>query len=221
MIRINLLRDRRVKPAGGPEEAPTEPFPAPEPDAGPSMGVGFDDYARADEVYFPTTKRFNSFHLALIISGVVLAGLIVWSFIAADAVDEARTERDGLEAALTEARSGSAELDALIAQHDALGRRIEALKLMSSPGGSAERYLDLLQAVNEAVPQRDIWLSELREREGSVQLKGNTYNHFALADILEGLIDDPALSAVRQGGAQSIDVEGSRVLQFDFSAKLD
>jgi Tfp pilus assembly protein PilN len=222
VIRINLLQDRRVKLAESQPEAtpPAEDFGLTEPET-PSMGVGFEDYEGTDEVYFTSTKRFNAFTTALIVGGAVVVGLAVWTFIAGNAVDEAREERQALELALEQARADSAELEALEQEHDRLARRVEALKTMARPGGTGERYISLLQAVNEATPQRDVWLSELREREGSVQLKGNTYNHFALADILEGLIDDPQLAAVKQGGAQSIDLEGSRVLQFDFTARLE
>lgn len=220
MIRINLLRDRRA-PTGSVEPTAEESSFAPVGETQPSMGVGFDDYARDDDVYITTGRRLNPFHLSLIIAGVVLVGLVIWSVIAGGTVDTARAERDRLESAVAQARADATDLEHLLAQHETLGRRLEALRTMSRPGGSAERYLRLLQAVNLATPQRDIWLSELRERNGSVQLKGNTFNHFALADILQGLIEDPALSEVHQGGAQSVDLDGSRVLQFDFSARLD
>ena len=75
--------------------------------------------------------------------------------------------------------------------------------------------------MNAAVPKREVWLTEVRERGGSVDIRGNTYSDHSIAAVLDELLKSSHLSDVKPLGAKSVDLGGAKVLQFEFSAKLD
>lgn len=217
MIRINLLRDRRVRQAPAEEPAGRSTPPV---EAAPAMGVGFD--AGAPEEYYPSLRRgLNAFKLALLVSGALIAGMIIWSFLAGSVADEAQAELDAVQAQAAQLKESTADLAALQQQHADLAARVEALTVLTRPDGPDDRYLALLSDINNSVPERDAWLLELRERKGSVSLKGDTYSDQAVAEILDRMLKSARLSAVKPLGAKSADLAGSKVLQFEFSARLD
>jgi Tfp pilus assembly protein PilN len=220
MIRINLLVNRRVVPAptAGAETAPTA---APEPLA-PSMGVGFDELETRREEYYPVRRTgLNAFLVSLIVAGVLIAGMVVWSFLAGGVADDAREAHSRLETEIADAKGAAPDLEALEARRAETSANVMALQHLAEPGGAVERYIGLLNAVNAAVPKREVWLTEVRERGGSVDIRGNTYSDHSIATVLDELLKSPHLSGVKPLGAKSVDLGGAKVLQFEFSAKLD
>ncbi len=227
MIRVNLLKNRRIEPPT--EEASSfegfdEPVVATEPPAGTtsSMGASLSGFDDASESYYSQKiGGINSFRLALLIGGAMIVGMVVWAFLAGGVVDAARAERTRLENELVVAAESRPDIESLIVQHGELAARVDSLTILANPGGATERYINLMSEINLSLPQRDLWLTELRERDGSVAIKGNSFNHFALADILDDLLESEYLSKVKQGGAKSAEIGGSKLLQFEFSAHLD
>ncbi len=226
MIRVNLLKNRHIEPPTE-ETSSFEGFAEPASETEPagtttSMGaslVGFDD--TTEDFYSRKVGGINSFRLAMLIGGAMIVGMVVWAFLAGGVVDDARAERTRLEAELTLAAESRPDIEALIGQHGTLAARVDSLTVLASPGGATERYINLMSEINLSLPQRDVWLTELRERDSSVAIKGNSFNHFALADILDELLESEYLSKVKQGGAKSAEIGGSKLLQFEFSAHLD
>jgi Tfp pilus assembly protein PilN len=219
MIRINLLVNRRVtpSPAAG-TEAPTA---APEAPA-PTMGVGFDELQTRREEYYPVRRTgLNAFSVSLVVAGVLVVGMVVWSFLAGGVLTDEREARGRLEAQIADARAAAPDLEALEQRRAETSANVMALERLAEPGGAVERYVGLLNAVNAAVPKREVWLTEVRERGGSVDIRGNTYSDHSVAAVLEELIQSPHLSGVKPLGAKSVDLGGAKVLQFEFSARLD
>jgi Tfp pilus assembly protein PilN len=219
MIRINLLVNRRVIPApAAGTEAPTS---APESPA-PSMGVGFDELDTRREEYYPVRRTgLNAFFISLIVAGVLIVGMVVWSFLAGGALADERDARGRLEAQIADAKGAAPDLAALEQRAAETSANVMTLTHLAEPGGAVERYIGLLNSVNAAVPKREVWLTEVRERGGSVDIRGNTYSDHSVATILEELLGSPHLSGVKPLGAKSVDLGGMKVLQFEFSARLD
>ncbi len=219
MIRINLLVNRRVIPA--PAAGAEAPTAAPEPLA-PSMGVGFDELDTRREEYYPVRRTgLNAFFISLIVAGVLIVGMVVWSFLAGGALADERDARGRLEAQIADARGAAPDLEALEQRAAETSANVMTLTHLAEPGGAVERYIGLLNAVNAAVPKREVWLTEVRERGGSVDIRGNTYSDHSVATVLEELLNSPHLSGVKPLGAKSVDLGGAKVLQFEFSARLD
>jgi Tfp pilus assembly protein PilN len=219
MIRINLLVNRRVIPApAAGAEAPTS---APESPA-PSMGVGFDELDTRREEYYPVRRTgLNAFFISLIVAGVLIVGTVVWSFLAGGVLADERDARGRLEAQIADAKGAAPDLAALEQRAAETSANVMTLTHLAEPGGAVERYIGLLNSVNAAVPKREVWLTEVRERGGSVDIRGNTYSDHSVATILEELLGSPHLSGVKPLGAKSVDLGGMKVLQFEFSARLD
>jgi Tfp pilus assembly protein PilN len=221
LIRINLLVNRRVAPAVAPGEEAASAAVVPGP-VTPTMGVGFDELETRPEEYYPVRRTgLNAFVVSLIVAAVLIVGTVVWSFIAGGVVDDALEARGRLEAEIAEARGAAPGLEALEQRRADTSSRVMALERLAEPGGAAERYVGLLNAVNAAVPKREVWLTEVRERGGSVDIRGNTYSDHSVAQVLEDLLKSRYLSGVKPLGAKSVDLAGMKVLQFEFSAKLD
>jgi Tfp pilus assembly protein PilN len=219
MIRINLLVNRRVIPA--PTAGAEAPTAAPEPPA-PSMGVGFDELDTRHEEYYPVRRTgLNAFFISLIVAGVLIVGMVVWSFLAGGVLADEQEARGRLEAQIADARGATPDLEALEQRAAETSANVMTLKRLAEPGGAVERYIGLLNAVNAAVPKREVWLTEVRERGGSVDIRGNTYSDHSVATVLEELLNSPHLSGVKPLGAKSVDLGGAKVLQFEFSARLD
>ncbi len=219
MIRINLLVNRRVIPA--PTAGAEAPTSAPESPA-PSMGVGFDELDTRREEYYPVRRTgLNAFFISLIVAGVLIVGMVVWSFLAGGALADEREARGRLEAQIADARGAAPDLAALEQRAAETSANVMTLEHLAEPGGAVERYIGLLNSVNAAVPKREVWLTEVRERGGSVDIRGNTYSDHSVATILEELLGSPHLSGVKPLGAKSVDLGGAKVLQFEFSARLD
>ncbi len=221
MIRINLLVNRRVTPAPSPEEEAVPSIGGPGP-AAPTMGVGFDELEARPEEYYPVRRRgLNAFVVSLIVVAALVGGMVVWSFVAGGAVDDAQETRTRLKAEIAGASEAAPDLEAWEQRRTDTSARVMTLQRLAEPGGAADRYISLLNAVNAAVPEREVWLTEVRERAGSLDIRGNTYSDHSVAYILEELIESRYLSNVKPLGAKSVDLGGMKVLQFEFSAKLD
>ncbi|MCX7021621.1 MAG: PilN domain-containing protein [bacterium] len=219
MIRINLLVNRRVIPA--PAAGAQAPTAANEPLA-PTMGVGFDELDTRREEYYPVRRTgLNAFRVSLVVAGVLIVGMVVWSFLAGGGLTEERDAHGRLEGEITDAKGAAPDLESLEARRAETSANVMALQRLAEPGGAVERYIGLLNAVNAAVPKREVWLTEVRERGGSVDIRGNTYSDHSMATILDELLKSPNLSGVKPLGAKSVDLGGMKVLQFEFSARLD
>lgn len=149
---------------------------------------------------------------------VLLAGLFMFMYSGISAsVESLTTESQQLDAQLVQLKTKTKEVHELEAKRAELRDKLAVIATLKRNKTGPVRMMDDL---NKALPER-AWLTEVKEREGSLSISGYALDNQTIVTFMKGLEGSDYFNSVDLMESKKAPWKGVQISQFSIDAKVN